>query len=56
MQRRLLQRSRLAKLDIALECERFDRARGCAQPPAGGPVGLRQNEGDFVAGFDEPGK
>jgi hypothetical protein len=52
----LTKRRRLVDLDAVPPGERLDRARGNTLTAAGGPVGLREDEGDVVPGCDQPGK
>jgi hypothetical protein len=52
--RGLAQALRLAHLQAALEREALHRARARTQAAAGGPVGLREDQGDVVTGLEQP--
>lgn len=53
MRIRKLQRGRLIHRDAATCRQGVDSARKGLQPAAGGPVGLAEDEGDFVAGIEQ---
>jgi hypothetical protein len=53
-QRLLAQARRLQHLESVLERQTLHRRCDAALPAASGPVGLRQYEGDAMAGLEEP--